>query len=211
MTSLWMWTNGSKPRSNWPRVIMFHSFHKQCNDIIKGWFHCLTSESKERFLVNNKLMFGSTCSLVMVQIQFSSIKENKDWTSRTLANPSPSTSNNISFMSYLPTPPQSGRHMCITPHTFTNNLFYFREQGIHILSFIFISIFVVIVSLSKIIVLSLLYSGMCIRKKHPLRNKRDFDIFLKLIIQVLIRKTWSKQFKSLKVAEYPILGLARPC
>ena len=31
--------------------------HKQCNGIIKGWLHCLTSESKERFLVNNTL-FG---------------------------------------------------------------------------------------------------------------------------------------------------------
>ena len=29
-------------------------------------------------------------------------KKNKDWTSRTLANPHPPTSNNISFLPYLP-------------------------------------------------------------------------------------------------------------
>ena len=28
---------------------------KQCNGIIKGWLHCLTSESKGRFLANNIL------------------------------------------------------------------------------------------------------------------------------------------------------------
>ena len=42
-------------------------------------------------------------------------KKNKDWTSRTLANPSPPTSENISFLPY-PHPPQSGHHMCITPN-----------------------------------------------------------------------------------------------
>ena len=46
---------------------------------------CLTSESKGRFLVNN-ILFGSAWCLVTAQIQFSVIK-NKDWTSRTLANP----------------------------------------------------------------------------------------------------------------------------
>ena len=38
--------------SNWPRVVLFDSAHKQCNGITKGWLHCLTSESKGRFLVN---------------------------------------------------------------------------------------------------------------------------------------------------------------
>ena len=38
--------------SNWPRVLLFHLAHKQRNGIIKWWFHCLTSESKGRFLVN---------------------------------------------------------------------------------------------------------------------------------------------------------------
>ena len=33
--------------------------HKQCNGIINGRLHCLTSNSKGRFLVNNILMFGS--------------------------------------------------------------------------------------------------------------------------------------------------------
>ena len=50
-------------------------------------------------------MFNLACSLVMVQIQFSLIK-NKDWTSRTLANPQPRRPITSS---------QSGCHMCITP------------------------------------------------------------------------------------------------
>ena len=50
--------------SNWPRALLFDLDHKQCNDIIKGWLHCLTSESKERFLVNYMLMFGLAWCLV---------------------------------------------------------------------------------------------------------------------------------------------------
>ena len=73
--------------SNWPHILLFDLAQKQCNDIIKGWLHCLTSESNGRFLVNNMLMFGSTWCLVTAQIQFSLIKKKKDWTSRTLANP----------------------------------------------------------------------------------------------------------------------------
>ena len=42
--------------SNWPRVLLFDLVYKQCNAIIKAfikaWLHCLTSESKGRFLVN---------------------------------------------------------------------------------------------------------------------------------------------------------------
>ena len=68
--------------SNQPRVLFFDLAHKQCNGIIKGWLHCLTSESKGRFLVNNILIFGSAWCLVMAQIQF--FQKNKDWTSRTL-------------------------------------------------------------------------------------------------------------------------------
>ena len=55
--------------SNWSRVLLFHVAHKQCNDVVKGWLHCLTSESKGRFLVNNILMFGSAY-LVMAKNQF---------------------------------------------------------------------------------------------------------------------------------------------
>ena len=44
--------------SNWPRVHLFDLARKHCNFIIKGWLHCLTSESKGRFLVNN-VIFGS--------------------------------------------------------------------------------------------------------------------------------------------------------
>ena len=62
--------------SNWPRVLLFDLAHKQCNGIIKGWLHCLTSESKGRFLVNN-ILFGSAWCLVMAQIQFSLIKKIK--------------------------------------------------------------------------------------------------------------------------------------
>ena len=61
---------------------------KQRNGINKGWLHCLTSESRWRFLVNNTLMLGWLWAwyLVMAQIQFSLIKK-KDWTSRTPPNP----------------------------------------------------------------------------------------------------------------------------
>ena len=69
--------------SNWPRVLLFDLAHKQCNGIIKGWLHYLTSEPKGRFLVNNTLMFGSwylvmagsAWCLVMAQIQFSLLKK----------------------------------------------------------------------------------------------------------------------------------------
>ena len=56
--------------SNSPRVL-FDLVHKQCNGIIKGWLHCLTSELKVRFLVNNTLL----ACLVIAQIQFSLIKQ----------------------------------------------------------------------------------------------------------------------------------------
>ena len=52
--------NQVKPYSNWPRVLLSDLSHKQCNCIIQRWLHCLTSDSKGRFLVNNNiLMFGS--------------------------------------------------------------------------------------------------------------------------------------------------------
>ena len=57
--------------SNWPRVLLFNSAHKQCVGVIKGCLHCLTSELKRRFPVNNILMFDSAWCLIMVQIQFS--------------------------------------------------------------------------------------------------------------------------------------------
>ena len=117
-----MWTNEIKTkqnqvtsRSNWPHVILFDLAHKQCNGIIKGWLHCLTLESKGRFLVNNILMFGSTWCLIMAQIQFSPIKNNKNWTSRTPANLPPPTSNNISFFPYPSPPPFKGDVICASP------------------------------------------------------------------------------------------------
>ena len=85
-----------------PRVLLFNLAYKQCNAIIKGWLHCLKSKSNGRFV--NNILFGSAWCLVMLQIQFSLIEKNKDWTSRTLANPRPNP---------IPTPRQSGHHMCI--------------------------------------------------------------------------------------------------
>ena len=71
------WTKSKKNKknkvtsySNWRRVLSFDLAHKQCNIIIKGWFNCLTSASKGRFLANNIL---SEWCLVMAQIQFSLI------------------------------------------------------------------------------------------------------------------------------------------
>ena len=78
--------------------------HKKCNGIIKGWRYCLMSESKGRVLVNN-ILFGSTLRLTVAQILFLKIKNDKDWTFRTLANPSPPTSDNISFFPQSLTPP----------------------------------------------------------------------------------------------------------
>ena len=79
--------NQVKSHSNSPRVLLIDLAHKQCIGIIKGWLH----------------MFGSSC-LVTAQIQFSLIKKDEDWTSSTLANPQSSTSDNISFLPYPPTP-----------------------------------------------------------------------------------------------------------
>ena len=119
-----MWMNEIKTKtshitshSNWPRVLLFDLTHKLCKGIIERWFHCLTSESKRRFLVNNILMFGSVWCLVMAQIQFSLIKKNIGRPEH-LLTPRPTTSNKIWFLPYphLATPLQSGRHMCITPN-----------------------------------------------------------------------------------------------
>ena len=106
----WSLTNQVASHSIWPRVLLFDLAHKQCSGIIKGWLHCLTSESRWGFLVNNILMFGSAWCLVMAQIQFSLIKKTiKIGRPENSLTPVPHTSDNISF-------PQSGRHMCITPN-----------------------------------------------------------------------------------------------
>ena len=64
--------------SNWKRVLLFDLAHKQCSSIIKGWLHCLTSESIGRFLTNNNiLMFDSAWCLFIAQIQLSLIKKIK--------------------------------------------------------------------------------------------------------------------------------------
>ena len=75
--------------SNYPCVLLFDLAQKQCNGIIKRWLHCLTSESKPRFLVNNtiivwfNMMPGRGANLILFNIK------NKDSTSRTLADPHP--------------------------------------------------------------------------------------------------------------------------
>ena len=70
-------------------LLFFDLAHKQCNGIIKGWLHCLMSESKGSFLVNNILMFGSAWCQVMAQNPISFNKKNKCWTPRTFAKPPP--------------------------------------------------------------------------------------------------------------------------
>ena len=103
--------------SNSSSVLLFDLAHKQYNGVIKGWLHCLMSESKGRFLVNTTLMFGSAWYLVMSQIKFFFLKKNKDWMSRTLATTHP-LGPIISHFCLTPTStlhPQSERHMCITP------------------------------------------------------------------------------------------------
>ena len=107
--------NHATSHSNWPRVLLFDLAHKQCNSIIKDWLHCLTSEPKGRFLVNN-ILFGLAWCLVMVQIQFSLIKKNKDWTSRDLLTSLPLRPI-TSYFCLTHHPPQSGRHLCIIPKT----------------------------------------------------------------------------------------------
>ena len=100
---------------------MFGLAHKQCNGIIEGWLRCHTSESKGRFLVNN-ILFGTAWCVVMTEIQFSLIKQITieppehlltshplhRITSHFCLTPHPTPPH------LPPTPPQSGRHMCIT-------------------------------------------------------------------------------------------------
>ena len=90
------------------RYVRF-SENLSCFIFLKHWFwdsylcrqlRFLTSESIGKSLVNN-ILFESARCLVMAQIQFSSIKKNKDWTSRTLAIPNLSTSDNISVLHFF--------------------------------------------------------------------------------------------------------------
>ena len=92
---------------------MFKLAYKQCSCFIKGWFHCLTSESKGRFLVKNVLMFGSAWCLFMAQIQFSLIKKIKIGRPEHLQMPHPLYLITSHFC-LTPTFSQSGRHMWIT-------------------------------------------------------------------------------------------------
>ena len=110
--------------SNCPRILLLDLAHKQCSGI--GWLHCLMSESKRRFLVNNILIFGSAWFLIISQMQFSLIKKN-NWTSRTLANPPPPTSNNILFFVLPPTSPSKWTSYVYCP--FFNHISYFCSQN----------------------------------------------------------------------------------
>ena len=60
--------------------------------------------------------------------------------SRTLANPLPPSSGNISFLPYPPPPrpstththmPQSGRHMCMTPNVLTKKILILKNTCSH--------------------------------------------------------------------------------
>ena len=94
--------NQNKIKTKSHHILLFNLAHKQCNDIIKGWRHCLTSQSKGRFFVNNVI---NVCRRVMSGHGANSIffnKKNKNWTSRTLATP------------HLPLRPITS-HFCLTP------------------------------------------------------------------------------------------------
>ena len=60
--------NQVSSHSNCPHVLLFDLAHKQCSGVIKGWFHCLTSESIGRLLVNNILIFHTAWRLVRTRI-----------------------------------------------------------------------------------------------------------------------------------------------
>ena len=61
--------------SNRLQALLLDSAHQQCNDIIKGWLYCLTSESNRRFLLVNNILhsfslknnFIRTNALVLVK------------------------------------------------------------------------------------------------------------------------------------------------
>ena len=43
----------NKTKTNSRHIQIDNLAHKKCSGFIKGWHHCLKSESKESFLVNN--------------------------------------------------------------------------------------------------------------------------------------------------------------
>ena len=111
--------------------------------IIKGWLHCLTSESKRRFLVSN-ILFGSAWCLVIAQIQFSLIK--KIGRSEHLLHPPTPLRLTRTYFYLTPTPPpsthtphptplsppppthQAGCHMCIVRKLFPCRLGYISQK-----------------------------------------------------------------------------------
>ena len=113
-------------------VLLFDLSHKQYNGIIKDvrerWFYCLTSELKERYLINN-ILSGSVWCLVMVEIQYSLIKKIKIGRPEHSLTPYPLRPITSHFCLTPSTSPhplhplQSGCHMCLTP-----NLTYFTMK-----------------------------------------------------------------------------------
>ena len=88
--------------SNRALVPLFDLLHKQCNGIIKGWFHFLTSESKERFLVITNyinvfvsMIFGRGANPIFFNKKVIKITRPEHSLTRHLP-----TSNNISFLPY---------------------------------------------------------------------------------------------------------------
>ena len=115
------WTKSNKKTqnkvtsySNWPRVLLFDLAHKQCNGIIKGWLHCLTSDSKGGFISMpghgpNPIFFNKKIKIGRPEHSLT-LHPLRPITSHFCLNTSPPPS--------PPPPPQSGRHMCITRKLF---------------------------------------------------------------------------------------------
>ena len=71
---------------------------------------------------------------IYISVSLIKIKENKNWTSRTLATPpsTPYVRHLIFVLTSPPTSPQSGRHMCITPNLYKlyDICMAYRKNGI---------------------------------------------------------------------------------
>ena len=87
-----------RTKSNWPRVVLFHLAHKQWNGIIKGWLHCLTSDSKERFKEYYFNVWFSMSGHDTNPIFFN--KKIKIGRPINSLNPHPLASDNMSFLPY---------------------------------------------------------------------------------------------------------------
>ena len=94
-------------------LLLFDLVHKQCNNIIKGWHHCLRSESKRRFLVNKILLLsGHSANPIFFN------KKKKNWRPEDSPTSPPPMSDFISFLPPPPPPSSKYVHMfaiCVSP------------------------------------------------------------------------------------------------